>query len=433
VSIKHLRRILVAILAISVLLRVAVALYLGNVVDAPFLLTDQRSYHALGARLVAGHGFSFETGWYPFTLPETPTAHWSFLYSLYVAAVYAVLGVQPLAARLVGAVLGGILLPLLVYRWARRLFPGQEPVALVAAGCACLYAYFVLYAATLMTETFYIVALLWALERGAALASQPTPGRGAVLGLSLGIATLLRQSILPWVLVLAAWLLWVGWRSGRLRRIVAPLAVAGLLLVLCILPFTVRNYLVYGRFLLLNSNAGYAMYAAQHPMHGTSFREFDGPPVPPDLLGRNEAEMDRELLRRGIGFVLAEPGRYLLLSLSRVRDYFEFWPTPDTTLLHNLGRTGSFGLFLPFMLYGLWLALRRAGLRASWEAWASFSTTPLALALLFIAFYSLLHILTWAMPRYRLPVDAVALPFAALALVQIARFGLGLLARARVS
>jgi hypothetical protein len=428
---KHRASILVAILAISVLLRVAVALYLGNVVDAPFSLTDQRSYHALGARLVAGHGFSFDTGWYPFTLPDTPTAHWSFLYSLYVAAIYAVFGVQPLAVRLVGAVLGGILLPLLVYRWARRLFPGRESVALVAAACASVYAYFVLYAATLMTETFYIVALLWALERAAVLASSPTPGRGAVLGLSLGVATLLRQSILPWVPVLAAWLLWVGWRSGRLRRTLVPLAVAGLLLVLCILPFTVRNYRVYGQFLLLNSNAGYAMYAAQHPMHGTSFQEFDGPPVPPELLGRNEAELDRELMRRGIGFVLAEPGRYLLLSLSRVRDYFEFWPTPGTILLHNLGRTGSFGLFLPFMLYGLWLVFRRSGLKASWEAWDRFSTTPLALALLFIAFYSLLHILTWAMPRYRLPVDAVALPFAALALLQVARLGFALLARAR--
>ena len=45
----------------------------------------------------------------------------------------------------------------------------------------------------------------------------------------------------------------------------------------------------------------------------------------------------------------------------------------------------------------------------------------LALVLLFMAFYSLLHILTWAMPRYRLPVDAVALPFAALALVALVR------------
>jgi hypothetical protein len=41
---------------------------------------------------------------------------------------------------------------------------------------------------------------------------------------------------------------------------------------------------------------------------------------------------------------------------------------------------------------------------------------------LFIIFYSLLHIFTWAMPRYRLPVDAVAMPFAALALEHVFLF-----------
>jgi len=61
------RAILGGILAVAVLLRVGVALYLGDVVDAPPLLTDQRSYHALGARLLEGHGFSFAKAWYPFT------------------------------------------------------------------------------------------------------------------------------------------------------------------------------------------------------------------------------------------------------------------------------------------------------------------------------------------------------------------------------
>ena len=116
---------------------------------------------------------------------------------------------------------------------------------------------------------------------------------------------------------------------------------------------------VYGDFLLLNSNAGYAMYSAQHPMHGTSFQEYAAAPLPEDLVGKglNEAQWDKELMRRGIGFVLAEPGRYLLLSLSRVRDYFEFWPTADSSTLFNLGRVLSIGLFLPFMLAGIYLAL----------------------------------------------------------------------------
>jgi hypothetical protein len=413
--------VLVAILGLSILLRLAVALYLGDVVDAPPLLTDQRSYHGLGARLIAGHGFSFGTPWYPFTPPDTPTAHWSFLYSLYVALVYGAFGVHPLAARLVGAVLSGLLLPWLVYRLARRLFPGQRSVALLAAGCAGLYAYFVLYGATLMTESFYIAALLWTLERSMALAERPTLAGGAVLGLGLGLATLLRQSILPWVPVLYLWLLWAGRRAGQLQRTGAGLLAATAVLALSILPFTLRNYRAYGSFLLLNSNTGYAMYSAQHPLHGASFQEFTPAPVPAELRGLDEAQLDRELLRRGTGFVLAEPSRYLRLSLSRVRDYFEFWPTPGTTLLHNLGRTGSFGLFLPFMVGGLWLALRAAGPDRTRDSWLRFSTTPPALALLFMAFYSLLHILTWAIPRYRLPVDAVALPFAALALVALAR------------
>lgn len=416
-------RYLAAILILSVLLRIGVAVYLGDVVDAPPLLTDQRSYHALGARLIAGQGFSFDRGWYPFTPPDTPTSHWSFLYSLFVAAVYLVFGVHPLAVRLAQAVLGGLLLPWLVHRLTRRVLEPprySDVLPLVAALLASIYAYLVLYAATMMTETFYIAALLWVLERTLAFAENPGARHGIVVGVGLGIATLLRQSILPWVVVMFAWLLWNGYYRRRLRRSVWGLLAAVLVLALLLSPFTIRNYRVYGQFLLLNSNAGYAMYSAQHPMHGTNFREFDAAPIPPELRGLNEAQLDRELMRLGIGFVLAEPYRYLLLCLSRVRAYFEFWPTPDTTWLHNLGRVGSFALLLPFMLYGFLLAWRQARPRRASSTWQDFSVEPLALILLFILFYSLMHVLTWAMPRYRLPVDTVALPFASLGLARLA-------------
>ena len=416
-------RWLVAIIILSVFLRVAVAFYLGDIVDAPPLLTDQRSYHALGARLISGHGFSFDRDWYPFTPANTPTAHWSFLYSLFVAAVYAVFGIHPLAVRLVQAVLGGILLPLMVYRVGSSLLQPDvsaplNSVPLVGAALAAVYAYFILYAATLMTETFFIVALLWSLERTLALNIRPTPARALGLGLALGLAALLRQTILPWVVVVFIWLLWSGHQQQALRKTVASLLLSIGVIAVLILPFTIRNMRVYGQFLLLNSNAGYAMYSAQSPMQGTDFKEFEAAPVPQELVGLNEAQLDRELMRRGINFVLADPGRYLLLCLSRVRAYFEFWPLPQTTLLDNIGRVGSFGLFLPFMLYGLFLSVR-ATFESS-RTFARFARTPAALALLFVLFYSGLHILTWSMPRYRLPVDAVVLPFAAWALMDLA-------------
>ncbi len=433
----NLNRTLIAILFLSVGLRVAVALYLGDIVDAPPLLTDQRSYAALGERLVSGHGFSFDRGWYPFTLPNEPTAHWSFLYSFFIAAVYAVFGSHPLAARLVQAILGGVLLPFMVYRFARCVYRAsplnpaaarltehgldKERLALISAGSAAIYFYFILYAATLMTETFYISGLLWLLVNAIELVEQPTLKRGLLLGMSLAVTTLLRQSILPWAAVLMVWLLWTGWQRGMLGRTVRSGVVAIGVLVVSIMPFTIRNYIVYRQFLLLNSNAGYAMYSAQNPMHGSVFREFDAAPVPAELLGQNEAQLDKELMQRGIGFVLAEPGRYLLLSLSRVADYFEFWPTADTSLINNIGRVGSFGLLLPLVLIGLWLAFRQGGPRAI-GGWRRFARSPLALISLFMLVYSLMHILTWAMPRYRLPVDAVSMPVAALTIGEAYRW-----------
>jgi hypothetical protein len=143
--------------------------------------------------------------------------------------------------------------------------------------------------------------------------------------------------------------------------------------------------------------------------------------MPDDMAGLNEVQMDRELMRRGIGFVLADPGRYIQLSLSRVADFFEFWPTSATTLLNNLGRVGSFGLMLPFMIYGMIMGFKWCGPKAQ-GGWLKFSTTPLAMTLLFVALYSIQHVLTWAMPRYRLPVDAVLVSFAALGLSNVARW-----------
>ncbi len=430
---------LLVILVVSVVCRVAVAFYLGDTVPTN---TDETSYSALGMRLATGHGYSFDRGWYPFTPADAPTSHWSFLYSAVVAGIYLLFGPHPLAARLVGAVTGGLLTPWLVLRLARRLFPGRSDVHLVSAACAAIYLYFVLYAAMIMTETLYIAALLWSLERALALAvsyREPCAQRerrsvriaiGLELGAALGGATLLRQSILPWTLVLFAWLLWSNLRARRTSpgpagsgwvSAVSPLVTAGVVMVLCVLPFTVRNYRAYGQFLLLNSNAGYAMYAAQHPMHGTSFREYTAAPLPEDLIGSglNEAQWDRELLQRGIGFVLADPIRYLRLSLSRVADYFEFWPTADTSLLHNVGRVGSIGVFLPFMAWGIWRTVRSTW-RLCGRRLAAFAETPVFLVAAFMVIYALMHIFTWAMGRYRLPVDAVALPFAAVALLRLA-------------
>ena len=108
------RRLLVITLVVSVVLRVLAALYIGNEVEELPGTFDQISYHNLALRVVSGYGFTFGEPWWPATPASEPTAHWSYLYTGYLIAIYNLLGQVPLAARVIQAILVGLLQPFLV-------------------------------------------------------------------------------------------------------------------------------------------------------------------------------------------------------------------------------------------------------------------------------------------------------------------------------
>ncbi|RPJ57186.1 MAG: hypothetical protein EHM23_21355 [Acidobacteria bacterium] len=422
------------VLILSVVLRLGSALYQGKQIDFLPGVFDQVSYHELATRLLNGHGFTFGIDWWPATAAGAPTAHWSYLYVLYLTAVYFVFGVSPLAPKIIQAVLAGILLPLLTFRVARRLF--GERVGTVAAFLVSVYGYFIYYAGALVTETFYILAILWLLDISTALASdftsQPKGSRTAAsyrpwvrLGVACGLAILLRQVIMFILPIVLLWTLVRVFQREKLlpdfsfgsllrRGLVTVLIIAGF-----VLPWTLRNYAAFGQFVLLNTNAGFAFFWGNHPLHKTDFVPIigGGPEyralIPAELMGLNEAELDRRLLKRGLRFVADEPSRFLLLSLSRTKEYFKFWPTSKSHPLSNMVRVLSFGVYLPLFICGLITAALR--FRSGREQ----DNPALLLMLLVASAYTGLHLLSWTLVRYRLPVDALMIPFGALGLVFI--------------
>jgi 4-amino-4-deoxy-L-arabinose transferase-like glycosyltransferase len=402
-SVKNKQRLLVVILLGAVLVRLPIAVYMGDQITVLPGIQDQVSYDALARSLLAGRGYSFTEHWYPFTLAYTPTAHWSFIYPLYLAVVYVVTGYHPLAARVIQAVVGGALICLLVYLIGRRV--ADEETGLIAAGLAAVYGYFVYYSAALMTETFFIVSVLLALYLSLKLKERPTLARWLSLGLALGAAALLRQTILIFVPFLLVWLFWeLRKEAGRRRQVAVPIVA----IALVIAPWTIRNYVVYHQFLLLNSNAGYALFASNNPRLGTNWRNDEVVvPIPREMYGLNEAQLDQALTRQGLAFIVEDPQRYLWLTVDKLQEYFRFWPSSDSSSLSNVNRVLSFGLFLPFMLLGLGLSFSR---------WRRFSVLYL-----FMVVHTSIHLLSWPSPRYRLPVDAVLIIFAALAVCELAR------------
>jgi hypothetical protein len=195
------------------------------------------------------------------------------------------------------------------------------------------------------------------------------------------------------------------------------------IIALCIIPISVYNQQRFDRFVLLNTNSGYAFYLGNHPIYGTQFipilpSETYRSLIPTELHDLDEAALDQALLKRGLQIVMDDPVRYILLSLSRIPAYFEFWPSADSSMISNISRVASFGITLPFMVYGLFLSLRtRSSDRRKYLL--DLVASPIGLILLFSSIYAGVHLLTWALIRYRLPIDAVLFPFAAFALSKI--------------
>ena len=123
--------ILTVIVLLSLFLRLASALLQGNTIQTLPGIYDQHSYDLLARRVLEGNGFSFATNWWPATRAGEPTAHWSYLYTLYLAFVYQLFGAHPLVARLIQAIVAGVFHPFLAWRIGRRLFGSRA--GLIAA------------------------------------------------------------------------------------------------------------------------------------------------------------------------------------------------------------------------------------------------------------------------------------------------------------
>lgn len=473
---------LLAVIALSVGLRIGAALYLGYEARAVSGAADEVSYDALARRFAAGHGFSFGENWWPMTRAGEPTAHWSFLYTVLLAASYLMISPVPIWSRLIQATAVGILHPWLIWRICR---PFGSGVSRWAGVITAVYGYFVFYSAALVTESLYIVCILaslwvaislayplsstgWRLPAGGwsgsrsgslkvALVSESIDGAGPepelgpsslrqerlsswlMLGLFVGLAALLRQVALVFYPVLLAWILRQR-RHGAAERPVAGLqsgievqaaripwlGLSGsvLVVVLLIAPWTIRNYLSFNRFVPLNTNAGFALYWANHPIHGSNFIPVlpgGGPAyaelVPAEWRGLDEAALDRKLLRAGLEFAWKEPGRYLKLSLGRAREYFRFWPSSDSTRSANLARVFSFGILLPLSLGGAFLVWISPG------AYPPLARSVAGLLMLFAATHTAVHLLSWGLVRYRVPADAVLVLFAAVGICALTRGG----------
>lgn len=391
-------RTLFLILGIAFLLRMAAAFYLGNTVSGLSGAHDEISYSLLGERFATGHGMTFPEPWYPWIEANAPQSYYSFTLSLFFGGIYKFFGYHPVVARIIIGIMSTAIV-WMIYLIGKRLFSPE--VGLLASAIGAIYAYLIFYGVTLVTETPFTLALLVAIYQALRMRAGEISGVTSwlTLGILLAVTVLLRMAVIFFIPILLLWLYLAVRKQTNPLLVLIPLVMIGIAL----LPLTLRNYQIWHQFLLLEAQFGHVFWNGNHPDHLGNFHPYKVFPIPSDVLAlKNDVLITNALLRMGIQNVVSRPDEFLLLTLSRLREFFLFWPTAASTFTANVLRVLSFGLILPFALYGFFSNLRRM--------------QELILIYLFIVIHTGIYAVTWTMIRYRIPLDPFFILFAAYSL-----------------
>ncbi|MAG34936.1 MAG: hypothetical protein CL878_01595 [Dehalococcoidia bacterium] len=400
---------LALVLLVAFVVRLGYVLTLENALNVTFE-ADPITYDQLARNLLAGQPYVGASFYFP-AGTENPTALWDPLYPLFLAAIYALVGHDFLAVRLVQVALAVASCGLL-YVLGRSIFGPRT--ALVGAGFAAIYPFFIYYTGQLLTETLFTFLMLFLLTLAHYVAEGRFRGATAVvaLGITAGLTVLARAEALYFAVILVAALAW--WAvpllsSGapdlraRLISLVALVAVFAATLA----PWVVFNYARFDR-LFVSTKLGYNLYKYYHPRMTPDQRvRSDDIPLP-DLTGLSEPEREDRLLSEGLGFMTDDPARTVRFMAAKAGLLFKLTPSNEINRRYAVVSLLSYGVLVPFMVIGAVMSLRR------WPL-----TWPL---LLWVAMGSASGILVFAGIRLRMRIEPILLLFAAVGVVKLGQW-----------
>ena len=402
---------LLLIAAVGLILRLFYVFVLARSVHG---IGDWYFFH-WGANLLAdGHGF-IDPLEYVFHGRSLQSAGHPPLWEILLSGVSWLGGTGELAHRAVGCVVGSgtiVLIGLL----GRRI--GGVRVGLCAAGIAAVYPVLIGADGSLMSESLYGLLVAGAMLLAYRLDERRDVGSAAALGAVIALAGLTRSEGLLLMLLLA---LPVALRTGSGRWL--RLAAAAGACVLVLAPWTIRNAVVFDRFVPVSNNDG-TLFAGANC--GTTYRGIDvgfwNIKCIPERTLDNEAAQARVWRKLGEDYARDHASRVpavVGVRLLRTWDFFQ----PRRMVLYNEGRwvrieqasLAAYWLLLPFAIGGLVLLIRRRA--------------PLLILLSPILLVTVATAIGYGTPRFRHAAEIPLVLFAAVALTTLAERRLSRAAR----
>jgi len=324
------RRLTLVLFILSFLLHLGVVLALRHY-QHPILWENG----GIASSLYEGHGFRLAY----FGPTAEPTSVQAPGYPVLLWGFWEAFGQTPRAYLILSAIqclaLASMVWP--VGMLSRRWFP-DVPVW-IAQAIVAVYPLYLWYG-TRIHHTGLVMAmhpwLLWAwlawCRRG--------PFQGIATGLFSGLAGLFQPVLLGVYAICGAALLAGAAASRRWKPAISLLA-AALAVVACLTPWTIRNYKVHGRLILVKSGMAKEFWMGNNPhATGTAFATGGAeeitnvyPPKAYALRGKlSEIQMTDALDAEAWAYIKANPGRTVEMTLKKI---LWFWTVPPRDLVRS--------------------------------------------------------------------------------------------------
>jgi len=389
------------IFAIAFLIRLIYIIQLKSTIFYDHFLLDEAFYNTWAKSIAGGEWLGkgvFEA------LP---------LYPYILGIVYKFFGYNLFLPRLLQITINSFSCVML-YLITKKVF--NKRAGIIAGAIACLYAPFIFYTGTICATTFVVffylltsLILLKAIEK-------PSLPRFFLFGFVVGIATLVRASIL---LFFPAVLLWLVVILKEKKRALGGSLIATIGLLFVLVPITAINYMASKDIVFLTSHAGINFYIGNNEDADGAFKppswarsnieglKADSKTIAQRDLGRQlkDSEISRYYFDKTVDFIKKKPALFLTLlrrKLLLIVNKQELYDIGN----YQIYREQIPILRFPFITFLIIGPLGLAGLCIALPRWKT--AAPLYI---FVFTYTVSIILYFVNSRYRIPIASFMIIF----------------------
>ena len=356
---------------------------------------DGSSWMQIANELLAGKGYG--DNW------RSP------VYSVFLAVSFYFSPGNLLLVRIAQSVIGACA-ALSTYYIGKTIF--NKRAGLAAGLLLAFYPYLIYYCGDILKEELFTFLITLTVASLLLVKERPRLRWKVLAGVIAGVTVLCKSVILPFMGLAFIWHVFIEPKRFSSEN-VKGFAIVLLVMGLTIAPWTFRNYLHYHRFVLVETQGAEHLWIANNPV-AVKFEDIphlDVQRLPEEyalscdtqayhhiLDTQTPEEADKTFFREALAFMSGHKLMYAGLMSKRLVHFWRLSPRVATKTNKIIALLTS-GWILPLGFLGMVLSWR-----AYWR-----STT---LLVLLIASFTAVHLVFWAMIRYRVPIDPFVIVFA---------------------